>query len=835
MRIAKKLLVLVIVPLLAVTAFAAVAVAVTSGQAGQAERLRLLAIAGAEAGELAHRLQAERVAAVDALVARPPGAVDSYLDTTVAADDAIEVFREAISALASLPESVAQLLDRVERQLATLTALRQRVVSGQGAASASVFSYRILIADLVSYRESMAQAGRAPADIGDRMRAAAALSRAAEFVGLQQVAVLRVAEAETLTPAASQEITAARTGYAEAELTFGVSAAPEWRQWLDQALTGAEMVAAQRWEDSVARMQPGDRSQIDHAQWTSVMATRLLRLRQVEKRVDAEIVDAVTRLRDDQRLLTAIQSGAVLAVVCVLVALAFWLGRPMIRGLRRLRDAAHQVAYHQLPAAVQRLQDQAALGELTPQQFADRMPSPVPVRGRDELSEVARAFNSVHYSAVRVAAEQAMLRVGIAAMLVTLARRGMGLADRLTAELDKVERDEQDPDRLAVLFRLDLLTTLLRRTNHSLLVLGGDSTARARSADESLETVIRAAQGQIEQYDRVELAAVDEVAMQAHAVDDVAKLLAELMDNSCHYSPRLKAHDGLPRPDVVVFARLLGDRVVVQVIDEGIGIEPDRLQELNRRISSHSQLDLTAVRSMGLTVAGELAARHGIRVELRPGAVRGTVAEVTLPSTLFNVGAPTAATAGASAAGDTRTATAAAMKEPAAPLFKSAQSHRIPAQRIAETSGDLLTAARAPAMDDTVELSLPIFQQVASMWFTTADEPVQSGQSPDAEGPQPVTATWQTPADAGWLAAKNASEPPTGGTTSCGLPKRIPKAQLVPGAVQEQPRPVAEYRDPAAVGATLAAYSRGLTRSRFGRPNAPASSAAANDHQGASA
>ncbi|HZM78687.1 MAG TPA: nitrate- and nitrite sensing domain-containing protein [Candidatus Limnocylindrales bacterium] len=877
MRIAKKLLVLVTVPLVAVAAFAAVAVTVSSGQALQAERLRLLVIAGGEAGELAHRLQAERVAAVDALVARPSGAVDRYLATATTTDEAVGAFRRAKAKLQALPESVAHLLDRVERQLSQMEALRQRVVTGKGSASSSVFAYRILIADLVSYRESMAQAGQAPADIGDQLRAAAALSRAAEFVGLQQVAALRAAEAGQLTPAAAQEFTAARTGYADAELTFGALATPQWRQWLEQALTGSDMVAAQRSEDNVARLQPGDRVEIDNSQWNTSTTNRLRRLRDVEQRIDAEITNAVTRLRNDQVLLAAIQSGAVVATVIVLLTLAVWLGRPMIRGLRQLRDTAHQVAYFQLPAAVEKLRDETNLGEMSPRQFADNLSPPVPVRGRDELSEVGSAFNSVHRAAVRVAAEQAMMRVGIAAMLVNLARRGMGLADRLTAELDQVERDERDPDRLAALFRLDLLTTLLRRTNHSLLVLGGDQSARARSSDEPLSTVIRAAQGQIEQYDRVELAAIDDVMIRAKAVDDLAKLMAELMDNACRYAPPLRAHDGLPRPDVVVFARLLGDRVNIQVIDEGVGIEPERMQEFNRRMAGRPLLDLTAVRAMGLTVVAELAARHGIGVHLRPGSMRGTVAEITLRDDLFVQGMPSVALVGSSGAGTVavtktvfrRTATAA----PPAPLFR-AKPAQIAAQEATQTaphygsqfgsqfgsqpgsqfgaqpvqySAPQVASHRSadepdgrppgingvPAIDDTLEL--PIFRQVASKWFTRPDTVPETLEGPE----QPrVAVSWESPADLGWEAARKAAEPSDGGTTSVGLPKRVPKAHLVPGSVEEQdpvlerPRPT-DYRDPTAAGATLAAYARGLTRSRLGRSQAP--SIAVDDNQGASA
>jgi hypothetical protein len=402
---------------------------------------------------------------------------------------------------------------------------------------------------------------------------------------------------------------------------------------------------------------------------------------------------------------------------------------------------------------------------------------------------------------------------------------------------------------LAVLFRLDLLTMLLRRTNHSLLVLGGDTTARARSADEPLSQVIRAAQGQIEQYDRVELATIDEVAVFARAVDDLAKLLAELMDNACRYAPPLRAHDGLPRPDVLVFARLLGDRAIIQVIDEGVGIDPDRLHEFNRRLSGRPPLDLNAVRAMGLTVVAELAARHGINVQLRPGSMRGTVAEVTLPASLFTRSVPALAAPVVNSVTAPRTS----LRRPAttaisAPLFKPAAAPQVPVQRdpfaprtepatqaapatpVFPPAPQMPTQRPVRAPDETTEL--PIFQHLSFMWFGRPDS-APPAAVPENQSGQPIAGSWQSPADAGWEAAKKAAEPQSDGTTTCGLPKRIPKAQLVPGSVAEPARPASDYRDPAAARATLSAYARGLTRSRLGRPNG--SFTKANDNGGASA
>lgn len=578
MRITGKLLVLVVVPLLAVVAFAGLALVSAGGQALRADRLRSLVVAGEAAGDLAFRLQAERVAAVEALVGRPAGAVDAYLRKASATDGAAERFRRASSELSWVPSGVQRLLGRVDGEIGQLAALRERVASGKGAASALVFAYRILIADLVSYRESMAQAGGAPADIADRIRGAAALSRAVEFVGLQQVAVLRATESEQLTPAAQQEITAARTGYAEAALTFDALATPQWREWLEGALTGEEMVAAQRQEDTVARIPPDARLAVDPARWTSAMNARTERLHRVEARIDAEIVADVARLRDRQRWVTAAEGAAVLTVVAALVGLALWLGRPMILGLRRLRDTARRVARQALPAEVARLADHEMLRGLTPEQFADGTRVPVEVRGRDELAEVGEAFNAVYREAVRVAAEQATLRVGIAAMLENLARRGQRLAGRLAAELDEVERTEEDPERLGQLFRLDHLATLLTRTNDSLLVLGGGASARPHLSDEPLADVLRAAQGQVEQYTRIEVGTFDDaVAIRAGVVDDLVKLLAELLDNGCRYSDQ----------PVVVSARLLTDRVVIQVVDAGIGIDEDRRADRPGHLGQH--------------------------------------------------------------------------------------------------------------------------------------------------------------------------------------------------------------------------------------------------------
>ena len=151
---------------------------------------------------------------------------------------------------------------------------------------------------------------------------------------------------------------------------------------------------------------------------------------------------------------------------------------------------------------------------------------------------MARAFNMVHREAVRVAAEQAVLRTSVSAMFLNLARRSQTLVDRMIGQLDGIERGEEDPKRLAELFRLDHLATRMRRNDENLLVLAGADTSPPRREDALLIDVLRAAQSEIEHYDRIEFGTVDnDVSVAAAAVNDVVRLLAELLDNATRFSP----------------------------------------------------------------------------------------------------------------------------------------------------------------------------------------------------------------------------------------------------------------------------------------------------------
>lgn len=625
MRLTRKIALLVTVPLAATVAFAglAVAVAVVDGQ--RAQRLQTLVSLAQRGADLGRTLQAERVAAVALLVHPGPAMTErteTYLSTIGATDASAAAFRASRSA-AEVRDAAAARLDQLLTQLDLLPTLRSQAQGGTAAASAVAFRYRIIIASTIDLREIVTQAAQPPADVADRIRAAVDLTRAAEALGLQQIAVLRALESP-LTPAGAAEITATRTAFTDAVVSFTSSAPPPWRSWWGRAATGPEVLAAQQMQDSVQRAGSGQVLQVGAAEWATALARRIDLVHEVEARADDSILAEAAGLGREATGRTAVESAAVLVAALLAVGLAVRLGRPVVRDLRRLRDGARAVAYEQLPQLVARLNEPRAWREVNPDAVAANVPS-TGVTGKHEVGEVAAAFDDVYHAAVRSAAELARSRLGISQMLVTLARRVQRRTSQMTAELDKAERDEQDTGRLAWLFGIDHMVTLTRRTTDALLVLGGHGPGIVRTGAVPVLDLLRAAASRIEDYARVQVGTVDDgFAVPGHAADELVLLLAELLDNAA----------ALSQEPVRVNARRLADRLVVQVIDTGIGIDERRRQALNARLAN-PVVDVEALTQMGLTVVGLLAAHHGLRVELRPNAPRGVIAEVIVPTALL--------------------------------------------------------------------------------------------------------------------------------------------------------------------------------------------------------
>jgi hypothetical protein len=247
----------------------------------------------------------------------------------------------------------------------------------------------------------------------------------------------------------------------------------------------------------------------------------------------AALLDSeATRLQDEaiarQRLFMGIAVGGL-----VLALLVTWLAsRSITRPLRSLKAQAEEMADTRLPDAVRQILDTPAGEDVVIPEVA-----PITVKTRDEVSLVAAALSKVQSSAVDLAVEQAVLRRNISDSYINLGRRNQNLLSRQLDFITDLERNEADPDTLEGLFKLDHLATRMRRNAESLLVLAGIEPPRQWSAPVKVADVVRAALGEVEDYQRVVVRNLEPAALTGAVAADVAHVLAELIENGLSFSP----------------------------------------------------------------------------------------------------------------------------------------------------------------------------------------------------------------------------------------------------------------------------------------------------------
>jgi signal transduction histidine kinase len=344
-------------------------------------------------------------------------------------------------------------------------------------------------------------------------------------------------------------------------------------------------------------------------------------LRTTEQQVVAGIVDRSQTVKNQAFESALITAAIVVAAILLVLLVTFLVGRTLVNPLRRLRADALEIASVRLPARV------AAAAAATEAPEGPVVVEPVGVSSTDEIGQVARAFDQVHAEAVRLAGNEASLRGSLNAMFISLSRRSVPLIDRLARMIDGMEQSEDDPDQLGNLFSMDHLVTRMRRNSENLLVLAGEEPVRKWSEPVPLADVARAAAAEIEQYNRVSLTVQPGVMVSGQVAADVVHLLAELIENATLFSPQTTQ----VRVSVM---ELASGGVLVEIRDEGVGISPSRLADMNWRLDHPPGLDVSVSRHMGLYAVAHLAARHGIRIRLRPGAPQGLSALVWLPNTL---------------------------------------------------------------------------------------------------------------------------------------------------------------------------------------------------------
>ncbi|MEU7897765.1 nitrate- and nitrite sensing domain-containing protein [Nonomuraea sp. NPDC049152] len=315
-----------------------------------------------------------------------------------------------------------------------------------------------------------------------------------------------------------------------------------------------------------------------------------------------------------------IVGGLGIAAILVAVIWSVRLGRGLVEELDGLRGAATDVAEVRLPQLVERLRSGQTAEADTSSPIAVTTPT-------QEMRDLANAFESVRRTAVRAAIGQAELRQGLNRVFRNLARRNQSLVHRQLGQLDAMQRKTAEPDQLSDLFRLDHLTTRMRRQAEGLVILSGAPAGRQWRRPVQMLDVVRGAVAEVEDYLRVNVQPMPDATLTGAAAADVIHLLAELVENATVFSP--------PNTQVNVSGELVARGFAVEIEDRGLGMSDTERDELNRRLADPPEFDLADSDRLGLFVVGRLAVRHGIKVTLQRSAYGGTTAIVLIPISLM--------------------------------------------------------------------------------------------------------------------------------------------------------------------------------------------------------
>ncbi|HEV7909475.1 MAG TPA: nitrate- and nitrite sensing domain-containing protein [Pseudonocardiaceae bacterium] len=340
-------------------------------------------------------------------------------------------------------------------------------------------------------------------------------------------------------------------------------------------------------------------------------------------------------LANGNRTFITVVIGSLVALLVVLAGIFFavrtsrrLVNEALLTRLAGLKNDSLKLAHERLPSIVERLRQGERVdveAEVPPLDY-----------GRDEIGQVADAFNAAQYTAVAAAVKESQAREGVNRVFLDIAHRNQGLVHRQLKILDKLEREEENPDQLDSLFQLDHLATRARRNAENLIVLAGEQPGRQWRKPVRLLDVLRAGVAETEQYVRVRVNPVPDTALVGAAVADAIHLIAELVDNATAFSS--------PRSQVQVHSSEVPQGVVVEIEDHGLGMSPEDRERANEMLAAPPEFDAMALKGesrLGLFVVARLAARRGIRVELRESPYGGTLALVLIP--LEIIAGPTSA------------------------------------------------------------------------------------------------------------------------------------------------------------------------------------------------
>ena len=876
-----------------------------------------------------------------------PGLVASLKQAQDATSaDAQSVFREAvgITSGAGYQQGTVDNLGALTDNLNDLPYIRQLVTESSFQASQVIRVYTGEVIAAANAFSASVGVGANDAELQGNVATLGALLRAENEMSVQRAVLFAAlsSPAKTFGPGDLATLEQASESQSAAQSDFAASTNESELEYLNNTISGSQVDLAEAQETlaeelgNSAPATPLTAHGLTAQGWYGNMQSMIHGARAVADGLVTSITDRASTLRSQATQNLLITSLVTLLLLSLVLFVSTIVARSLIRPLRKLRADALDVAGHRLPEMVRRLSQSEGTDESVEIE-------PIGVTSTDEIGEVARAFDQVHREAVRLAADEAMLRGNLNAMFINLSRRSQSLIERQLSLIDSLEQSEQDSGRLSSLFRLDHLATRMRRNSENLLVLAGHEVTRRWSQPVPLVDVLRAAISEIEQYERVVLNVQPGIVVVGQAVNDVVHLVAEIVENATTFSPE----------DTQVYVSgqpLSSGGVLLDITDNGVGISDQEMSHANWRLDNPPVVDVAVSRRMGLFVVGRLAARHGVRVRLRHAQAGGLTALIWLPDTVAapevapplgrlrrfeadDYGPVSSLSAPPQAPGTGAQATTAARIPRFSPLAPSAsQSGSVDADESAEvlpvrgkTNGHGTTEpangtaddgpdqtvpripaasagsgasgvsgpgpSRLPAFGDQVpqapkvppiggqnvhggdgpsagspaanraqaaegvdpkadsgqvtvpppatpDQRLPIFDSLESDWFRRSGKTVGSARPlPVGQGAQgvqgvqgvqagqPATqstqSSWTSPADEGWRAAQALAAPAAGDTTQAGLPRRVPRANLVPGSVGGgggDAEADAPTRSPDAARTRMASFQRGVREGRAAAP-----------------
>ncbi|MEU3795225.1 nitrate- and nitrite sensing domain-containing protein [Streptomyces fructofermentans] len=514
-----------------------------------------------------------------------------------------------------------QVLDTVLDSLDKLEGLRVRVLSRAVSWDRAVDEYSALVEAGFDVQSALTalQAGQ----LARESQVVIELVRVREFVSREDALVAGARSAGTLTDRQYDVLTATIEDRRVFERTYVPDLPADSRALFEDFQREDLHRELTRSEDALLRAGAQDAGEaVAAGSWRTTTDRAVKRYMRM---CSASAVNSAERGRE-----FAYQELTRAAIVGVLglaaVGLSLWFAvrgaRRISRRLEALRDAADLLTNRQLPHVMERLsagEEVDAAAEAPP--LADVEVS------ADEIGEVGRSFNTARLAAVEAAVKQATLRRGLFAVLLNIARRNQALVHRQLKLVDTLERRTDDPDILDDLFRIDHLTTRMRRHAESLIILSGSAPGRRWRRPVPVAEVVSSAVGEIEHYARVVVPPMPDVGIAADAVADVVHLIAELVENATVYSP--------PRTRVTLRTGRTAGGFVLEIDDRGLGLAPEQIDEAQRTITTPDDFDPTRHDRLGLYVVGRLAARHGITVTLCRSPYGGTTAVVLLPQSVL--------------------------------------------------------------------------------------------------------------------------------------------------------------------------------------------------------